>query len=78
MSFEDITRILQSCHLPETVEITLESRLREDLMLSSFQMMVLVVKLEEELCLEIDPTMLIDSATVQQLLSSINTLKESH
>ncbi len=77
MSYDEFMRILRLCDISETDDIKPESRLREDLALSSFQMMVLLVELEKALQMEIDPVTLTDSSTVAELLSSLEKLKVS-
>lgn len=72
MFYDDLVQILQSCDIPDSVKICAESRLREDLLMSSFAMMVLMVKLESFLHMEIDPAILEQSITVNDLLSAIH------
>ncbi len=71
MSYDDLVQLLRTCDIPDPTAIRPDSRLREDLLLSSFSLMVLIVKLEELLGLEIDPAALEQSATVEGLLSAL-------
>ena len=73
MSYDELVRLIQSCDIPDDIVIEEGSRLREDLCMSSFTLMVLIVRLEEYLQREIDPVNLEASITVSDLLTAINS-----
>lgn len=74
MSYERLVELLRECAVDDETIITPETSLKEGLMLSSFTMMVLIVKVEKELGHEVDPVVLADSSTVKDLFIAINAL----
>lgn len=77
MSYDELVRLIRSCDIPEPTVIQRESRLREDLHMSSFEMMVLIVKLEKHLQRDINPIDMDASTTVGDLLTTVNNTRAS-
>lgn len=72
MSYEQLCRIINK-QSSKFQNITLESKLSDDLGLSSFDLMVIIVEIEEKSDRQIDVSFLHKNMTVEELLSVINT-----
>ena len=72
MSYEQLCRIINK-QSSKFQHITLESKLSDDLGLSSFDLMVIIVEIEEKSDRQIDVSFLHKNMTVEELLSVINT-----
>lgn len=72
MSYEQLCRIINK-QSSKFQNITLESKLSDDLGLSSFDLMVIIVEIEEKSDRQIDVSFLYKNMTVEELLSVINT-----
>lgn len=71
MSFERLCELLaEIAPVPET--ICLESRLSSDLGLCSFDMMLLLLRIEESIAAEIDTSALKSDMTLHEILTLIN------
>ena len=71
MSYEQLCRIINK-QSSKFQNITLESKLSDDLGLSSFDLMVIIVEIEEKSDRQIDVSFLHKNMTVEELLSVIN------
>ena len=77
MTVEELITIVKECVECDKNTIDLRDRLKEDLMMTSFSMMMLVVKTEEKMGLSVDERLLAEAKTIQDLLDIINgTVKE--
>ena len=72
MSYEQLCRIINK-QSSKFQNITLESKLSDDSGLSSFDLMVIIVEIEEKSDRQIDVSFLHKNMTVEELLSVINT-----
>lgn len=72
MTLEELITIVKECVECDKNTIDLRDRLKEDLMMTSFSMMMLVVKTEEKMGLSVDERLLAESKTVQDLIDIIN------
>lgn len=77
MTKEELITILTECSECNHSTISFQDRLQEDLMMSSFSMMMFLVKAEEKSGRSVDERLLAKARTVQDLFELINgTVKE--
>ena len=73
---EEIKEIIKEYVTVEVEEITLESKLVEDLGLNSYEFMSLIGRIEEEYDIEVDEREVVKIKTVGQVLDYIKELQE--
>ena len=77
MTKEELITIITECIECDPSMISFQDRLQEDLMMSSFQMMMFLVKAEEKSGRSVDERLLAKARTVQDLFGLISgTVKE--
>lgn len=77
MTKEELITMLKECIEGDHSKISFQDRLKEDLMMSSFSMMMFLVKAEEKTRRNIDERLLAKAKNVQDLFDIINgTIKE--
>lgn len=74
--FEELKNIIVEYVTVKVEEITLESKLVEDLGLNSYEFMSLVGRIEEEYDIEVDEREVVKIKTVGEVIDYINTLKK--
>lgn len=72
MTKEELITTLRECIECDHSTISFRDRLKEDLMMSSFSMMMFLVKAEEKTGRSIDERLLAKARTVQDLFELIN------
>ncbi len=80
MNENTLIEILRAAGVPEEADIRMESRLKEDLSLSSFSMMVILSEIERIKKKAIDPARIVRLETVRDmymLLSDLDAESES-
>lgn len=67
MTIRELVEIIRMCDVPQEIDILPAHKLREDLLMTSFSMMLLIIHLEEKIGHVVDLSLFVDVVTVNDL-----------